>query len=111
MKKKKTILVIDWLDVYGGAERVAKYLHQEFKFDKVYTLVNVMSKENLNKIFEEKVEIKTSFLQIFGKFFRIGLPLFPLALKNLKIKEEDDINNIFLKILTIVGIKSVNLVD
>lgn len=29
----------------------------------------------------------------------------------LKIKEEDDINNIFLKILTINGIKSVNLVD
>lgn len=89
MKSKKTILVIDWLDVYGGAEKVAKYLHQEFQFDKVYTLVNVMSKDNLNQVFGENIEIKTSFLQVLGKYFRIGLPFFPLALKNLKVQEED----------------------
>jgi glycosyltransferase involved in cell wall biosynthesis len=89
MKKDKTILVIDWLDVYGGAEKVAKYLHEEFKFDKVYTLVNIMTPENLLNVFGEEIEIETSHIQFFGKNFRYALALFPFALKRLKIKEED----------------------
>lgn len=82
-------MVIDWLDVYGGSEKVAKYLHQEFKFDKVYALVNIMSKENLIRIFNKEIEVETSFLQYLGSNFRYALPLFPLALKSIKIKEEN----------------------
>ncbi|PQJ77192.1 glycosyltransferase [Polaribacter glomeratus] len=89
MKNRKTILVIDWLDVYGGAEKVAKYLHEEFKFDKVYTLVNIMSEDNLKRIFGNEIEVETSILQYFGKYFRFLLPLFPFALKKLKVKEEN----------------------
>ena len=92
MKKKKAILVIDWLDAYGGSEKVAKYLHQIYDFKKVYTLVNVMSEDNLKKIFpNQEIEIRTSFLQILGNHFRYGLPLFPLALKRLKIKDKNAI--------------------
>jgi glycosyltransferase involved in cell wall biosynthesis len=89
MKIEKTVLVMDWLDAYGGSEKVAKYLHEEFKFDKVYILVNVMNKENLFNVFNEEIEIETSFIQFFGKNFRYALALFPLALKKLKIKEEN----------------------
>jgi glycosyltransferase involved in cell wall biosynthesis len=92
METKKKILVIDWLDIYGGSEKVVKYLHELYDFDKVYTLVNVMSKKNLNEIFcNKKIEIKTTFLQILGKHFRYGLPLFPLALKTLKIQDENSL--------------------
>lgn len=84
------ILVIDWLDVYAGSEKVAEYLDQIYQFDKVYTLVNNMPDEYLNKIFNNrKVEIKTSFLQVFGKHFRTGLPFFPFALKQIEIKEKN----------------------
>ncbi len=87
---KKKILVIDWLDTYGGSEKVVKYLHELYDFDKVYTLVNVMSDSNLGEIFsQKKIEIKTSFLQILGKHFRYGLPLFPMALKKIYITEEN----------------------
>jgi len=87
---KKKILVIDWLDTYGGSEKVVKYLHELYDFDKVYTLVNVMSESSLNEIFaQKKIEIKTSFLQSLGKHFRYGLPLFPMALKKINITEEN----------------------
>ncbi|MDG1039617.1 MAG: hypothetical protein P8H13_07470 [Polaribacter sp.] len=92
MEIRKKILVIDWLDTYGGSEKVVKYLHELYNFDKVYTLVNVMSKKNLDEIFcKKKIEIKTTFLQVLGKYFRYGLPLFPMALKTLKIKEENSL--------------------
>lgn len=84
------ILLIDWLDVYGGAERVVKYLDEIYHFDKVYTLVNVMPKEPLRLMFSNKnIIIKTSILQIFGKNFRFALPLFPLALKSIKINDKN----------------------
>lgn len=90
MKIKKTILVMDWLDAYAGSEQVAKYLHQQFNFDKVYALTNVMPEENLKKIFgDEKVIIKTTSLQLFGKNFRFALPFFPFFLSQLKVKEEN----------------------
>ena len=45
--------------------------------------------ENIKKIFgDNEISIKTTSLKYFGKNFRIGLPLFPLFLKQLKIKEK-----------------------
>ena len=89
-KKQPIILVIDWLDTYGGAEQVARYLHQVYTFDKVYTLTNTMPKKNIERIFgASPITIKTTFLQIFGKKFRYALPLFPFFLKQLKIKEKN----------------------
>lgn len=90
LNNDKNILLIDWLDVYGGAERVVKYLDEIYHFDKVYTLVNVMPKQALDKMFsDKKLIVKTSFLQVFGKHFRYALPLFPLALKSIKIYEKN----------------------
>ena len=90
MKKKKTILVMDWLDAYAGSEQVVRYLHQIYEFDKVYTLINVMPPENIKKIFgETEIDIKTTSLRLFGDKFRFALHLFPFFLKQLKIKEEN----------------------
>mgnify|MGYP005988837935 CR=1 FL=1 len=91
MKKRKVILVMDWLDAYAGSEQIVKYLHQVYSFDKVYTLINIMPKENFERIFGQNtnIKVKTSTLQFFGKHFRIALPLFPFFLKQLKIKEEN----------------------
>ncbi|QXP63427.1 MULTISPECIES: glycosyltransferase [unclassified Polaribacter] len=90
MKIEKKILVMDWLDAYAGSEQVVKYLHQKYNFDKVYVLINIMPKENLKKIFGNKViPIETTFLKIFGSKFRAALPLFPFFLKQLKVKEEN----------------------
>jgi glycosyltransferase involved in cell wall biosynthesis len=89
MKIQKTILVMDWLDAYAGSEQVVKYLHQKYKFDKVYALTNVMSPENIKKIFgNENINIKTTSLKFFGTKFRLALPFFPFFLKQLKVKEE-----------------------
>lgn len=91
MKKRKTILVMDWLDAYAGSEQVAKYLHEVYRFDKIYTLINIMPQKHFDRIFKENppIEIKTTGLRIFGKYFRIALPLFPMFLKQLKIKDEN----------------------
>ncbi|NCT15773.1 MAG: glycosyltransferase family 4 protein [Flavobacteriales bacterium] len=90
LNSDKNILLIDWLDVYGGAERVVKYLDEIYHFDKVYTLVNVMPNEALDRMFSNKnLIIKTSFLQFFGKHFRYTLPLFPVALKSIKINDKN----------------------
>ena len=50
----KKILIVDWLDKYGGAERVLTVLNKQFDFDKCFTLVNAMSKEDLKKVFSNK---------------------------------------------------------
>ena len=47
----KKALVVDWLDNYGGAERVISSLTSIFDFDTCYTLVNQMEKEDLKKVF------------------------------------------------------------
>lgn len=90
MKKQFNILLIDWLDVYGGAERVVKYLDEIYHFDKVYTLVNNMPDDMFKNMFSNnKVIVNKSFLQIFGRQFRYALPLFPAALKSIKINDKN----------------------
>lgn len=81
---------MDWLDDYAGSEQVVKYLHEEYHFNKVYALINIMPKKNFERIFgNTNLVVKTSFLKIFGKHFRFALPLFPMFLNQLKIREEN----------------------
>ncbi len=90
MAKPRAILVMDWLDTYAGSEQVVRYLHQIYNFEKVYTLINIMSKENIEKIFgNTPIPIVTTSLSVFGKHFRIALPFFPYFLKQLKVTEEN----------------------
>ncbi|WP_263834083.1 glycosyltransferase [Sulfurospirillum oryzae] len=87
----KKALVIDWLDKYAGSERTIKSLESTFDFDKCYTLVNIMWKEDLKLIFKDKnIAIENTCLQYFGKYFRYFLIFFPYFTR--KIKIDKDIN-------------------
>jgi glycosyltransferase involved in cell wall biosynthesis len=87
----KKLLVVDWLDKYGGAERVIKSLNNIFDFDYCSTMINIMDEKDLNKIFHNKnINIKTTLLQYFGNKFRFLLPLFPYFIKSIKV--EDDVS-------------------
>ena len=67
----KKILVADWLDKYGGAERVLTVLNRQYDFEKCYTLINIMSNNDLAKVFQDKqVQIIESNLKFLKSNFR-----------------------------------------
>ena len=83
----KKILVADWLDKYGGAERVLSVLNKCYDFDKCYTLLNIMSDFDQAKVFHnKKIEIIESSLKIFKSKFRFFFFLFPFSFLDLKSK-------------------------
>ncbi|MGS2738025.1 glycosyltransferase [Sinomicrobium sp. M5D2P17] len=77
----KKAFITDWLDKYGGAERVATAINEIFDFDYYYSYVNVMTGENQLKTFAGKrVKVITSKLMTKTKF-RMLMPLFPYIVK------------------------------
>lgn len=88
---KKKVLVVDWLDLYGGAEKVITEMDRIFDFNKIYALTDVRKEEEKHKFFKNNPKIITTQLQIFGKYFRFLLPLFPYFVKQIKIDENADI--------------------
>ena len=55
----KKVIAVDWLDKYGGAERVISSLTKTFQFDTCYTLINIMSQKEQNKVFSDNKIIIT----------------------------------------------------
>ena len=84
-------IVHDWLDKYGGAERVVNSMEDFISFDYYYAYADIMSDDDKVKMFNGKIpHIETSkLLQIFGKKFRYALPFFPTITRsfNEQIKE------------------------
>jgi len=88
----RKVIVVDWLDTYGGAERVIKSLYSIFSFDKCYTLINIMSKNNQNKIFSKHPAIiKETTLKHCGSKFRWFFILFHFLIDKIKIDQSADI--------------------
>lgn len=81
----KKILVVDWLDKYGGAERVIATLNKVFAFDKTYTMANVMKNSDLHKIYAKTTPICTTPIQYLGSYFRFAFFLFHKAIETVKI--------------------------
>ena len=80
----KKILVVDWLDKYGGAERVLTELNKQYSFSECYTLINIMSQRDLNKVFQNKnVKIIESNLKFLKSNFRFFFFLSPILFQNL----------------------------
>lgn len=79
----KIALVHDWLDKYGGAERVVNSLDSFINFNYYFAYADIMSDEDKKVMFNGKVpEISSSyFLQFLGNKFRYALPLFPMITK------------------------------
>jgi len=85
-------LVVDWLDKYGGAERVISSLQNAFQFDDCYTLTNVMEEKDLIKIFPKKtIPIYDTSARYFGAKFRALLPLFQSLIGKIKIDPRTDV--------------------
>ena len=84
----KKALVVDWLDKYGGAERVLTSLQNIFNFNESYSLVNVMKENDLRKIFKEKQPVHTTFLQIAGSYFRCFFFTFHYFISKIKISKD-----------------------
>ena len=63
----KKILVADWLDKYGGAERVLSVLNKCYEFGQMLHLLNNMSNADRSKVFQNKnipvVESPLKFLK------------------------------------------------
>lgn len=84
----KKALVVDWLDKYGGAEKVIQALEASINFNEIHCLVNIMNTTELNKMFPKKQQISTTFLQSFGSKFRILYPFFFKAIKQIKVSND-----------------------
>ncbi len=88
----KKVLVVDWLDKYGGAERVISSLCNVFSFEKCYVLINIMDKKNTAKVFSnQSIPVQETGLKYFGSKFRYLLLLFPFIIRNIKIEKEVDV--------------------
>jgi glycosyltransferase involved in cell wall biosynthesis len=90
VKKLKVAIVHDFLDTYGGAERVLGDICEIFPEAPIYTLL--YDKEKMRGKFENK-EIYTSFLQSFPNFLKKRkkylLPLMPTAPETFDLREFD----------------------
>ena len=88
----KNILVVDWLDKYGGAERVVSSIASVLSFDKCYMLINVMKQRDITKVFAGKdIQISETNLKYFGKNFRFFFFLFPYFLKQIKVEKDTNL--------------------
>jgi glycosyltransferase involved in cell wall biosynthesis len=88
----KKVLVVDWLDKYGGAERVVSSLCSVFDFEKCYVLINKMNNENLIKVFADKnIPVRETLIKHFGSKFRYGFFLFQSAVRSIKIDKEAEV--------------------
>ena len=86
----KKILVVDWLEKYGGAERVLTALNRQFDFEKCYTLINIMSNNDLTKVFLNKnVQIIESNLKFLKSNFRYLFFLFPYFISKFENDKEN----------------------
>lgn len=82
----KVALVHDYLNQYGGAERVLKALTEIFPYAPIYTLV--YSKKQTLGIFKDK-QVHTSFLQkipLARSYHRIFPVLMPAAIEQFDLK-------------------------
>jgi len=86
----KVAILHDYLNQFGGAERVLKTIIDLFPNADIFTLL--YNKERTSYLFEEK-KIKTSFLNIpfIQKHHRIFIPLMPLACYFLKSNTKYDL--------------------
>ncbi|MEY5048246.1 MAG: hypothetical protein RLZZ175_1605 [Bacteroidota bacterium] len=85
----KKAFVLDWLDKYGGAERVIASLEAVFKFDKTYTLINIMKRNDLEKIYKTNQQpITETWLKFFKSKFRALFFVFHYLINKIKIDED-----------------------
>ncbi len=83
----KKVLISDWLEKFGGAEKVVQAICEIYKFDQYYAYIDLMPPSVKGKVFGSNILINESkILKPFGKKFRILSPFFPFIVRNLNYK-------------------------
>lgn len=79
----KSAFITDWLDKYGGAERVVTAINEIYEFDYYYAYVNKMTPELQKKTFggRDVAVISSDIMSVFKYKFRILMPFFPYIIK------------------------------
>jgi glycosyltransferase involved in cell wall biosynthesis len=84
----RAAFITDWLEKYGGAERVVTAINEIQKFDYYYAYINKMdmTKQKYTLGGREVVVVQSNILSIFKKRFRLLTPFFPLIVKSFNIQ-------------------------
>ncbi len=85
----KVAIVHDYLNQYGGAEKVVEILHEIFPEAPIYTSIYLSG--NMPDCFRS-MDIRTSFMQnlpFLNRHFKKYLLLYPKAMKSFDLKEYD----------------------
>lgn len=79
----KKALIHDWLDRFGGAERVLSAINEVIDFEYYYAYVNKMQEDDMKRVFGRsgmKVE-DLRMPRVLKPFFRYLMPIFPFIVK------------------------------
>ncbi len=89
----KKILIIDWFDKYGGAERVISSLQSVLDFDKTYCLINNMTNKDLYKIYGRKSNpiIHQTVLRFSKRKFRFFFIFFHTLIDKITVDKSTEI--------------------
>lgn len=94
MKKRKVALVYDWVDKWGGVERLLLVLHKMYPNAPIYT--SFYNPETAP--WAKGIKIKTSFMQDLPDFIKenrvLSLPFFPFAFRSFNFDKYDTVISI-----------------
>lgn len=89
LRSSKIAIVYDWIDKWGGVERVLLTLHEMFPEAQFYTSYF----DPVKASWAENLKIKTSFIQKLPQFIKgsriVSFPLYPYAFESFDFKEYD----------------------
>ena len=105
MKKRKVALVYDWVDKWGGVERLLLVLHKMYPNAPLYTSFYNRRTAHWAKDFK----IKTSFMQNLPEFVKsdrvLSLPFFPFAFRSFNFEKYDTVITITSSFAKFIKIK------
>lgn len=89
-KIPRIAIVVDWLSVYSGAERVLEQMILTFPEAEIFSIVDVVP--SAERAFLSGKKVQTTFIQKLPwakHYFRVYLPLMPLAIEQLDLSGFD----------------------
>lgn len=84
-------LAVDWLELFGGAEKVVYTISELINFNTVYTLTDQRKSIDKNKFFVNEPLVKTTFLKYFKNKFKFLLPIFPYLFEKIIVDKETNV--------------------
>lgn len=86
----KKALISDWFEKFGGAEKVVQAICEIYNFDQYFAYIDLMPLNVKQKVFGNNIFVNESkILKLFGKRFRMLLPIFPFVVNDLNRKSKN----------------------